>query len=137
MRSRDFSLRNPRAAALAFLAFVLFAGSSPASAEMDFPQIVKTRYESADPKAGGQFIVWSERERIFYGLDPKLYPAVRFVEVTQVTPTTGSNTLTFIELKTVISQTSDYLYMTGNVRFRVSGMILKSSNFPPGNGMAP
>lgn len=130
-------MKNPRAAALVFQALALFVGFSPASAEMDFSQIVKTRYESADPKLGGQFIVWSERERIFYGLDPKLYPAVRFVEVTQVTPTTGSNTLTFIELKTVLSQTSDYLYMTGNVRFRVSGMVLKSSNFPPGNGMAP
>jgi hypothetical protein len=130
-------MKKLTSAALALQAFVLTVGLSPASAEMDFPQIVKTRYESADPKSGGQFIVWSERERIFYGLDPKLYPAVRFVEVTQVTPTTGSNTLTFIELKTVLSQTSDYLYMTGNVRFRVSGMILKSSNFPAGSGMAP
>jgi hypothetical protein len=32
---------------------------------------------------------------------------------------------------------SDYLYLAGNVRFRVSGMALKSSNFPTGGGMTP
>jgi hypothetical protein len=82
-------------------------------------------------------VIWSEREKIFYGLDPKLYPGVRFVEVTQVTPTVGSITLTFVEVRTVSSSTSDYLYLTGSVRFRISGMTLKSSNFPAGGGMTP
>jgi hypothetical protein len=30
---------------------------------------------------------------------------------------------------------SDYIHLTGNVRLRISGMILKPSNFPPGSGM--
>jgi hypothetical protein len=105
--------------------------------EIEYPQVIKTRYEAADPKAGGNFVIWSEREKIFYGLDPKLYPAAKYVEITQVTPSVGSITLTYIEVRTLSSQTSDYLYLTGNVRFRVSGMILKSSNFPPGGGMSP
>ena len=110
----------------------------PANAgEIEYPQIIKTHYEAADPKAGGQFVIWSEREKIFYGLDPKLFPAARYVDITQVTPMAGSTTLTFIEIKTIASPTSDYLYLTGNVRFRVSGMVLKSSNFPAGGGMTP
>jgi hypothetical protein len=105
--------------------------------QIEYPQIIRTRYEAADPKLGGQFVIWSEREKIFYGLDPKLFPAARYVDITQVTPTAGSTTLTYIEIKTVTGPTSDYLYLTGNVRFRVSGMLLKSSNFPTGGGMTP
>ena len=61
----------------------------------NIPGIIKTRYEAADPKIGGQFVLWSERERIFYGLDPKLFPAAQYVEVVQVTPSQGSITLTY------------------------------------------
>lgn len=44
----------------------------------------------------------------------------------------GSITLTYVEVRMVSSITLDYLYFAGNVRFRVSGMALKSSNFPAG-----
>jgi len=108
-----------------------------AAAEIDYPQIIKVRYEAADPKLGGNFVIWSEREKIHYGLDPKLFPAARYVEVTQVTPTVGSITLTFVEVRTIVGQTPDYLHMTGNVRFRVSGMMLKTSNFPAHGPMMP
>jgi hypothetical protein len=107
------------------------------AAEIEYPQIIKTRYEAADPKTGGQFVLWSERERIFYGLDPKLFPAAQYVEVLQVTPTVGSIILTYVEVRPLNSKTSDYLYLTGNVRFRVSGMIIKSSNFPASTNMVP
>lgn len=105
--------------------------------EIEYPQIIKTRYEAVDQKTGGSFVIFSEREKIFYGLDPKLFPGARFVEVTQITPTAGSTTLTFVEIRTVASPTSDYIHLTGNVRFRISGMLLKSSNFPAGMGMSP
>jgi hypothetical protein len=104
--------------------------------EIRYPQVIKTRFEAVDQKNGGQFVLWSERERIYYGLDPKLYPAARFVEVVQLTPAAGSVTLTFVEVRTITAQTSDYLYLTGNLRFRVSGMVLKSSNFPPDTNMS-
>jgi hypothetical protein len=120
-----------------FLGLTFLTNLSAWSVELDYPQVIKTRYEAVDQKAGGNFVIWSEREKISYGLDPKLYPGARFVEVTQVTPSVGSITLTYIEVRTVLSQTSDYLYLTGNVRFRISGMVLKSSNFPPGTGMSP
>lgn len=107
------------------------------AAEIVYPQIVRTRYEAVDAKAGGNFVVWSEREKISYGLDAKLYPGARYVEITQITPTVGSITLTYVEVRTVVGQTPDYLYLTGNVRFRVSGMILTMSNFPAGSGMTP
>ena len=104
--------------------------------EIEYPEVIKTHFEAVDQKNGGQFVLWSERERIYYGLDPKLYPAARFVDVVQVTPTVGSTTLTFVEVRTVDAQTSDYLYLTGNLRFRVSGMALKSSNFPADTNMS-
>jgi hypothetical protein len=103
------------------------------ASELEYPQVIRTRYEAPDPKLGGQFVVWSEREKIYYGLDPRLYPAARSVDITQVTPSAGSITLTYVEIRTVVGQTSDYLYLTGNVRFRVSGMVMKSSNFPAGS----
>jgi hypothetical protein len=120
-----------------FLALIVGSSATAVASEIEYPQIIKTRYEAADQKAGGNFVIWSEREKISYGLDPKLYPGARFVEVTQVTPSVGSTTLTYIEVRTVNNEISDYLYLTGNVRFRISGMILKSSNFPPGTSMSP
>jgi hypothetical protein len=126
----------------ALFAAVALVGSSwlgvcaSGAGEIEYPQIITARYEATDQKNGGQFVLWSEREKIYYGLDPKLYPAAQFVEVVQVTPTVGSITLTFIEVRTITAQTSDYLYLTGNLRFRVSGMILKSSNFPAGTSMS-
>lgn len=114
----------------------LSCGVSRAS-DIVYPQIIKTRYEAVDPKVGGQFILWSERERIFYGLDPKLFPAAQFVDVVQVTPSSGSITLTYVEVRPLNSKTSDYLYLTGNVRFRIGGMVIKSSNFPADTNMVP
>src|SRR3984885_9812320 len=119
------------------LGFCTFCGGISRAGEIEYPQIIKTRYEASDPKMGGQFVLWSERERIFYGLDPKLFPAAQYVEVLQVTPSAGAITLTYVEVRPLNSKTSDYLYLTGNVRFRVSGMIIKSSNFPSSTNMVP
>lgn len=120
------------------LGVLMLATPKPAdAAEIEYPQVVKVRYEAQDPKAGGNFVIWSEREKIQYGLDPRLFPAARYVEVTQVTPSVGSITLTFIEVRTINGSTPDYLHLTGNVRFRVSGMVLRSSNFPGGGPMKP
>jgi hypothetical protein len=116
---------------------LLVTNTTAVAVEIEYPQIIKTRYEAVDQKTGGSFVIFSEREKIFYGLDPKLFPGARFVEITQVTPTVGSTTLTFVEIRTVASPVSDYIHLTGNVRFRISGMLLKSSNFPPGSGMTP
>jgi hypothetical protein len=123
---------------IAFLVLVIWFGTQSASAgPIEYPQVIHTQYEAVDQKAGGHFVLWSERERIFYGLDQKLFPGARFVDITQVTPSVGSITLTYVEVRTVSSTSSDYLYLAGNVRFRVSGMTLKSSNFPAGGGMTP
>lgn len=122
---------------LAFFLGLVMPSAAAVAVEIEYPQIIKTRYEAVDQKTGGSFVIFSEREKIFYGLDPKLYPGARFVEVTQITPTVGSTTLTFIEIRTVANPTSDYIHLTGNVRFRISGMVLKSNNFPPGSGMKP
>ena len=124
-------------ALISFVGLFLIAAMPTAAAGIEYPQIIRTRYEAVDQKTGGTFVIFSEREKIFYGLDPKLFPGARFVEVTQITPTVGSTTLTFIEIRTVAGTTSDHIHLTGNVRFRITGMTLKSSNFPPGSGMAP
>jgi hypothetical protein len=123
---------------LMMLALVVLGFVRPAVAvEIEYPQVIRVRYEAPDPKVGGNFVIWSEREKIHYGLDPKLFPAARYVEVTQVTPSVGSITLTFVEVRTINGATADFFHMTGNVRFRVSGMTIKSSNFPQGGGMTP
>src|ERR1700722_11087847 len=114
-----------------------FSCGAAVADELEYPRIIKTRYEASDPKMGGQFVLWSERERIFYGLDPKLFPAAQYVEAVQVTPSAGWITLPYVELRPLNSKTSDYLYLTGNVRFRISGMIIKSSNFPADTNMVP
>ncbi|KYG25111.1 hypothetical protein SE92_16655 [Bradyrhizobium sp. AT1] len=123
---------------IALLILTICFGVQPARAgQIEYPQVIHTQYEAVDQKTGGHFVLWSEREKIFYGLDQKLFPGARYVEITQVTPSVGSITLTYVEVRTVGSTTSDYLYLAGNVRFRVSGMTLKSSNFPAGGGMTP
>jgi len=98
--------------------------------EVKFPQMIQIRYEAVDPQAGGQFLIWVEREKIWYGLDPRLYPPAKFVEVTTITPTPGSTSLTMIAVTRVNSATPDYFHLSGNVRFKVSGMTIKSSNMP-------
>jgi hypothetical protein len=126
--------RSLRRFAFAFAAFLVM----PAvwAEDIQFPQIIRTHYEAKDP-AGGQFHLWMEREKVSYGLDARLYPGARTVDITQVTPTVGSITLTYVEVTTVASSVPDYIYVSGNVRFRVSGMILKASNFPANLGMSP
>ena len=98
--------------------------------EVKFPQFIQIRYEAVDPKAGGQFLIWVEREKIWYGLDPRLYPPARSVDVTTITPAPGSTSITMIAVTRVNSDVPDYFHLTGNVRFKVSGMTIKSSNMP-------
>jgi len=46
-----------------------FLAVIPAQAqELKYPQIIKIRYEALDPDIGGQFMIWVEREKIWYGL---------------------------------------------------------------------
>ena len=98
--------------------------------ELKYPQIIRVRYEALDPKVGGHFITWVERERIWYGLDSKLYPAAKSVDVTHVTPAPGSITITIIAVTGINSAQPDYFHLSGNVRFKVSGMVIKSTNAP-------
>jgi hypothetical protein len=101
-----------------------------AQEELKYPQVIRVRYEAQDPKLGGHFIVWVEREKIWYGLDSKLYPAAKSVEVTHVTPAPGTITITIVAVTSVNSTTPDYFHLSGNVRFKVSGMTLKTTNAP-------
>ena len=98
--------------------------------EVKFPQLIQIRYEAVDPQAGGQFLIWVEREKIWYGLDPRLYPPAKSVEVTTITPMPGSISLTMIAVTRINSALPDYFHLSGNVRFKVSGMTIKSSNMP-------
>jgi hypothetical protein len=98
--------------------------------ELKFPQIIMIKYEAKDSRAGSHFIIWVEREKIWYGLDPKLYPAARSVEVTNKAPAPGSTTITMIAVTSVNSTVPDYFHLSGNVRFKVLGMLVTSSNVP-------
>jgi hypothetical protein len=100
-----------------------------AAAELGYPQVIRTRYEAADPK-GGNFIIWLDRDRLHHGLDPRLYPAARYVEVTHVTPSPGSPTVSMIEVMSVNSTTPEFYHVAGIVRFKVTGMVVKSTNVP-------
>jgi hypothetical protein len=97
-----------------------------AAAEMTYPQVLRARYEATNPKTGGSFIIWLDRERMWHGLDQRLYPPVKSVEVTHITPSPGSPIITVIELMPVNSTTPEFYHLAGIVRFRVIGMTLKS-----------
>jgi hypothetical protein len=105
---------------------------APAAAEdnLNFPRMIKTRYEATDTIAGGHVTIWFEREKLWYGLDPRLYPGASFVEVTHVVPSVGSPPITLIEVRAINSSISDFLHVTGNVRLKVAGMKVTSSNVP-------
>ena len=103
--------------------------NSATSQEFKFPQIIKIRYEAIDPHRGGQFIVWVEREKIFYGLDPKM-PAARSVDVTYITPAPDSTTVILISVIGIDSTSPDYFHLSGNTRFKISDMKITSSNLP-------
>jgi hypothetical protein len=117
------------AAGILLLTGVLFAADC-GSAEMSYPQVLRARYEATNPKVGGNFIIWLDREKMWHGLDPRLYPPVRYVEVTHITPSPGSPIITIIELMPVNSTTPEFYHLAGIVRFRVTGLTLKSSNIP-------
>jgi hypothetical protein len=93
-------------------------------------QVIHTRYEAADPRIGGHFIIWLDREKVWHGLDPRLYPAVKYVDVTHLTPSPGSPPITVIEVTSVNSTVPEYYHLTGLARFKVTGMIIKSTTIP-------
>ena len=101
--------------------------------EIQFPQIIRTLCEAKDQATGGIHL-WMEREKVSYGLDPRLFPDARTIDIAQV-PTAGSTTLTYVEVTTVATTIPEYIYLSGNARFHFNGRILKSSNFPAGGGM--
>ena len=64
---------------IAVLTLIVWFGTYSATAgQIEYPQVIHTQYEAVDQKAGGHFVLWSEREKIFYGLDQKLFPRVGF-----------------------------------------------------------
>ena len=117
-------------AALSVLFFSLAAPLYGVAAELGYPQVIRTRYEAVDPKRGGNFIIWLDRDRLHHGLDPRLYPAANSVEVTHVTPSPGSPTLTMIEVMSIGSDTPQYYHVAGIVRFKITGMVIKATNAP-------
>jgi hypothetical protein len=112
------------------LLIAMVAASASNAQELKFPQIIKVSYEAQDAHIGGHFIVWVEREKIWYGLDPKLYPAARSVEVTHITSAPGTPILTMVAVTRINSTNADYFHLSGNVRFKISGMVIKSTNVP-------
>ena len=96
---------------------------------MAYPRVIHTRYEAIDARAGGQFTIWLERDKVWHGLDPRL-PAVKYVDVTHLTPSPGSPPITLIEVMSVNSTTPEFYHIAGIVRFKVTGMTLRTSNIP-------
>lgn len=113
----------------AVLLATLATGAARAQ-ELTFPQIIKIRYEAVDPRLGGHFVIWVEREKIWYGLDSKLFPAAKSVEAIHVTPAPGTTTITFITITGINSETPDFFHLSGNTKFKISGMKIVSSNLP-------
>ena len=120
-----------RSTLCAGIALCVFQPAPAAAQDLKYPQIIQYRYEANDPAKGGHFLLWVEREKIWYGLDPRLYPAAKSVEVTHVTPGAASSTITTVAVTPINSATPDYFHLSGNVRFKVNGMTIKSTNAPP------
>jgi len=112
------------------LALCVFQPAPAAAQDLKYPQIIQFRYEATDPAKGGHFVLWVEREKIWYGLDPRLYPAAKSVEVTHVTPGAASSTITTVAVTPINGAATDYFHLSGNVRFKVNGMAIKSTNAP-------
>jgi hypothetical protein len=116
-----------------WLCAALVAGAlstAPAFAqEIAYPRVIHTRYEAIDARAGGQFIIWLERDKVWHGLDPRL-PAVKYVDVTHLTPSPGSPPITLIEVMSIHATTPEFYHIAGIVRFKVIGMTLRTSNIP-------
>jgi hypothetical protein len=123
-------VRGSLASGLVLLLIAIGLSAPTGAQDLKYPQIIKIRYEAQDPRTGGHFIIWVEREKIWYGLDSKLYPAAKSVEVTHVTPAAGSITLTTIAVTSLNSNNPDFFHLSGNVRFKISGMVIKSTNAP-------
>jgi hypothetical protein len=66
----------------------------------------------------------------YWAENPRLYPAVKYVDVTHLTPSPGSPPITLIEVIPINSTTPEFYHLAGIVRFKVTGMILKNSNIP-------
>ena len=121
---------------VAVLTAMLLCTGAASPQQLKFPQIITIHYEAKDPHIGGQFIIWVEREKIWYGLDAKygqdskIYPAAKSVQVTHITPAPGTTTITMITVMSVNSPIPDYFHLSGNVRFKISGMAVTSSNLP-------
>ena len=122
----------PRKLISAIALFLVIGSVVPETraAEVEYPQLIRLRYEAVDPKAGGHFTIWLDRETIRQGLDPRLYPAASYVQISYITPSAGSPALTIIEIKHLTSTVPDFYHIGGTVRFRVNGMDLTSSNVP-------
>lgn len=114
--------------AMALLALIAVNSSSAIAAE--YPLYLRTRYEAIDPARGGHFVIWLEREKMWHGLDPRLYPAVKYVEVTHITPAQGSPPITMIEVTAINSTVPEFYHIAGIVRFKVTGMTIKASDVP-------
>lgn len=112
------------------LAAVTLAAPAGSADAVTYPVVIHTRYEAADAKAGGSFVIWLEREKVWHGLDPRLYPPVKYVDVTHLTPSPGSAPITMIEVMAVNSNVPEFYHLAGIVRFRVTGMVIKSSTVP-------
>jgi hypothetical protein len=107
----------------------LIGGAMPSGhAQTDYPQLIRTRYEAADPKVGGHLIIWLDREKMWHGLDQRLYPAVKYVDVVHVTPAAGSPPITMIEVTGINSTVPEFYHVAGVVRFKVTGMTVTSSD---------
>jgi hypothetical protein len=116
--------------AVAMLAAAFLSPAPAAAEELAFPQMVRFRYDANDARAGGNFIIWIDRDRLWHGLDQRLYPAARYVEIRHITPSTGSPPITFIEVGNVNSSTPEYYHAAGLIRFKISNMTLTSTNAP-------
>src|SRR5687768_12707573 len=95
---RHVPLRQIRV--VGFGAIALLSALAPqesAAAETEYPHVVRLRYEAIDPKTGGNFTIWLDRETIRQGLDARLYPGAAYVQVSHITPSAGSPLLTIIE----------------------------------------
>jgi len=123
-----------KSAAMIVTSVCLAAPAEGVAAELAYPTTIHTRYEAVDLKAGGHLVIWLEREKVWHGLDPRLYPTVKYVDVTHVTPSQGSTPITMIEVMAVNSNVPEFYHLAGIVRFKVTGMIIKSSTIAPERG---
>src|ERR1039458_5398251 len=115
---------------VALLGATLWLSPSAPAQELKYPQFIQIRYEALDPDVGGQFVIWVEREKNLVRTGPKALSGRKIGGSHTCYPGAGLDHIDNHRSDQDKFYNPDYFHLSGNVRFKISGMVIKSTNVP-------